>query len=262
MFFHHSQRQRPWFVALGLLPLLLWPSVSRAIELFAAASLRDVVSVVMVQYAESVPKAPRVRLVLAASSTLARQLEAGAPGDLYLSAHPYWVDYLAARQYLEPGYRRTLLGNRLVLLRAGPTLDAESAFAALRQDPNLRLALGDPAHVPAGLYAREALEHLGLWQVLSANRVYSENVRAALALVERTEADFGIVYVTDAALAPQLSRVHVFDEAIHTPIRYTLAVLRQRDHPEVVALWRFLQSTEAAKTFRQFGFSVLPDDVD
>lgn len=232
------------------------------VTLFAAASTTEAAEAVAAEAARA--GLGPVRVVVAASSTLARQIEQGAPADLFLSANVAWMDYLEDRGLLAPQSRVALLGNALVLVtEAGNPLelrlggpDGTDLAQALGVQ---RVALGDPSHVPAGIYAKAALESLGLWRDLAPKVAFGGSVRAALALVQRGEAAAGIVYATDARLAPDLKIAGVFASESHPPIVYPLAVVAGRDRPEVAAVYRYLKGPQAAAIFRDHGFTVAAD---
>ena len=192
-------------------------------------------------------------LSFAATSALARQVEQGAPADLFFSADEEWMDTLAEQNLLRAGTRRDLLGNRLVLVsRRGGTV------RGLEELGEGKLALADPDAVPAGKYARAALESLGLWQAVADNVVPAENVRAALALVERGEAALGIVYATDAMASDRVEVVGELPAGSYPPIRYPVAVIAASQHPEAAALLEFLSSEAALEIFAKHGFGT-PD---
>lgn len=226
------------------------------VTLFAAASATDAVNEVAEAYAEKTGGS--IRPVVAASSTLARQIAQGAPADLFLSANVKWMDYLADERVIQPDSEVPLLSNRLVLiapadstlrLRLTPELD----LARLLGDG--RLAVGDTNHVPAGLYAKQALEALGLWDQVKDKLAQASNVRAALALVDRGEAAAGIVYETDAAISPRVRIVDSFPAAVTPKIVYPLAIVAGHDSPAVRAVYDFLQSAEATAIFSKHGFT-------
>jgi molybdate transport system substrate-binding protein len=203
-------------------------AVSRAraaapVTVFAAASLSDVLPAILRAAGHA-----DVRCAFAASSVLARQIEQGAPAHVFVSADEPWMDHLEQRGRLEPGTRRNFTGNRLVVVRAGsaPAGGMEESAAALRAAlAGGRIATGDPAHVPVGRYAEAALKSLGLWTDAAPRLVRAENVRSALAFVERGEAATGIVYATDAALSQRVHPAARFPRSSHAPIRYPAAVL-------------------------------------
>lgn len=197
-------------------------------------------------------------LSFAATSALARQVEAGAGADLFISADEEWMDALARKGLIRPGSRAQLLGNSLVLI-APATSDVELTLArgmplgrALGEG---RLALADPAGVPAGRYAKQALESLGVWDQVAGRAAAADNVRAALALVARGEAPLGIVYATDAKAEPKVRVVGVFPPRSHAPITYPIALLKTAHGSEAEALRRFLLSPEALAVFQSHGFT-------
>lgn len=188
-------------------------------------------------------------LSFAASSALARQVEQGAPADIFVSADHEWMDEVESRGLLRNGTRVDIAGNRLVLIAS-----VTASGLSLDGLGERRLALADPAAVPAGRYAKAALEHLGRWEGLAANVVPAENVRAALALVERGEAALGVVYATDAWASDKVQVVECLPAASHPPIRYPAAVLATSAHPDAGDFHLFLNSDEARRIFARRGF--------
>ena len=244
-----------------VLALLLAPAVARAEQLtvFAAASLTDALGDISAIWAAQGHAAPK--LSFASSSTLARQIESGAPANLFASADSKWADYLDQKHLLAAGTRIDLLRNDLVLIApaghaaadtvVGPTYD----FAALL-GPDGRIATGDPAHVPVGIYAEQALKKFGLWDSLQRRLAPAEDVRSALLLVERGEAPAGIVYGTDAAVSKAVTIAGVFPASSHDPVSYPFAVVKSHDTPEARALMTFLAGAQARAVFVQRGFKV------
>lgn len=229
-----------------------------AVVVFAASSLTDALEEVDRAFTQAthVP----VKVSYAASSVLARQIEAGAPAELFVSADIPWMDYVEQRNLVVPGSRRDILGNSLVLiapadspvqLTAGPGFDLAGALAGGR------LAMGDPASVPAGVYGKAALQKLGVWSQVEGRVAAAENVRAALALVSRGEAPLGIVYRTDALVDKGVRMVSEFPQDSHPPIRYPAALLKGAS-PEARRLLDFLSQPQARQIFTQHGFAVLP----
>ncbi len=242
--------------ALPLLALLPHAAQAQAaLTVFAAASLQDGLRALARDWAARGHAMPR--LSFAASSALARQIEQGAPADLFLSADEPWMDHLQARDLILPGSRVSALGNALVLV--APPGAAPSAPLARGTDlpallgPQGRLALADPAHVPAGRYARAALEWMGQWEALAPHLARAENVRAALLLVERGEAPLGIVYASDALALPALRVLGAFPPESHPPITYPFALTR-RAASNAGALLAFLTGPEAMPTWQRHGF--------
>lgn len=226
---------------------------------FAAASLADALAALAGEW--TARGNPLPRFSFAASSALARQIEQGAPADLFMSADEPWMDYLQQRGLIVAATRTSPLGNALVLIApaagdARPLALAKGADLARLLGPTGRLAVGDPAHVPAGRYARAALEWLGAWPAVAPRLAPAENVRAALLLVERGEAPAGIVYATDAAASPAVRVLATFPAESHTPITYPFALLRRAaDNAGARALLAFLAGPEAAPTWARFGFT-------
>lgn len=223
----------------------------------AAASLQE--SLAAAANAWAAQGHARPIMSFAGSSALARQIEAGAPADLFLSADQDWMDAVASKGLLRRGTRSDLLTNRLVLIapvgRSGQMV-VRRAFPLARALGGGRLAMADPDSVPAGKYGKAALAALGVWPSVSGRVAAAENVRAALAMVERRQTPYGIVYATDARAAPGVRIVGVFPAASHPPITYPLAQLARSRHPDAAAFRRFLLSGRGKAIFRRFGFGV------
>ena len=242
------------------LALLLPPLGARADGpvVFAAASLTDALGDVAALWRAAGHAAPK--LSFASSSTLARQIEGGAPANLFASADTEWADYLDRRHLLAAGTRVDLLRNTLVLVApaghaasdavVGPGFDLADLLG-----PGGRLAVGDPAHVPAGIYAAQALRHLGLWEWAKPRLAPAEDVRGALLLVARGEAPAGIVYATDAAVAAGVVVIGRFAADSHDPIVYPFAVTASGDTAEARALLAFLAGPQARAAFAKRGFA-------
>jgi molybdate transport system substrate-binding protein len=225
---------------------------------FAAASLKDALDAAIAEY-QATGGVP-VKAAYASSSTLARQIEYGAPADIFISANAQWMDYLEEHDLVQSGSRAELLGNRLVLVAprdADIRLEIAPGFDLLGALDGGRLAMGDPDHVPAGTYGRAALESLGVWQGVAAQVARADNVRAALALVARGEAPLGVVYRSDAAADATVRVVDDFPPDSHPPIIYPLAIMAESKHPAAPELVEFLKSGSAAASFERFGFAVL-----
>ena len=200
---------------------------------------------------------PRPVLSFAASSALARQVAAGAPADLFVSADQDWMDDLSRRNLLIGGTRAILAHNQLVVVsQPGKRAVGELRGAALgRLLGNGPLAMADPDAVPAGKYGKAALQRLGAWSLVAPHVVRGESVRAALALVERGAAPYGIVYATDARIAPALRIAGRFPPGSHAPIVYPIARLRASRHPDAQGFRRFLLSPDGQSILRKFGFA-------
>jgi molybdate transport system substrate-binding protein len=197
-------------------------------------------------------------LAYAASSALARQAEAGAPADLFISADEEWMDTLEKGGLVKPGTRSDLLGNTLVLIAPAASAakfelaDRTAFFTALGKGP---LAIADPESVPAGKYGKAALLNLRLWEFADDRLAPSENVRAALALVERGEAPLGIVYGSDALASDKVRVVATFPETSHPAILYPAAVLKDSKSADAAPLLEFLDSPAVQAIFKKHGFS-------
>jgi len=229
-----------------------------AVTVFAAASLQNA----LVNAAKDFTAATgiQVKFSFDASSTLARQIEQGAPADLFASADLDWMDYLAKRDLIAPKTRTNLLGNRLVVIAPKDAtltelkLDGPSIEAALGAG---RIATGAVESVPVGRYAKTALSKLGLWDQLEKRVAPADNVRAALAYVARGETPLGIVYATDAAAEPKVKVVATFPRDSHPPIVYPFAVTAGAKGDDAAKFLAFLQSPQARKDFTQQGFSLV-----
>lgn len=239
--------------------LLLAPPATaqeRGPVVLAAASLQE--SLTEAADAWAAKGHPRPVLSFAASSALARQVIAGAPADLFLSADEPWMDAVAKAGRLRAGTRATLLGNRLVLIAPAASnvrLTPGRGFPLARALGTGRLALADPDAVPAGKYAKAALTYLGVWSSVAAKVAPAENVRAALALVERGAAPFGVVYATDARASKAVRVAGVFPATSHPPIRYPVALLKTSRHQDAAGFRAFLFSKQGRAVFVRHGFS-------
>jgi molybdate transport system substrate-binding protein len=233
------------------------PACAQDLTVFAAASLQNALEDVSRQY--QAKSGRTVRFSFASSAVLARQIEQGAPAAIFASADEQWMDYLAKANLIVPESRRTLLGNRLVMVApAGTTTRVDLRpgfdFAALLGADG-RWATGDPASVPVGRYAQEALTHLGVWNFAQTRLVRTENVRVALAYVERAEVPIGIVYETDAAISPKVRVAGVFPADSHKPVTYPFALIAKNDSAAAREFLEFLNSSGVRETWRRHGFS-------
>lgn len=250
-------------VTLAILGLSLFLSTTIAVagevRVYAAASLTDAISELAALYEKQHPDL-KVRPVYAASSTLARQIENGAPADVFISADLDWADYLDERGLFTAGSRTNLLGNELVLIApAGKEFTAklEKGFD-LPASFSGKLCTGEPGYVPAGRYARQSLTYYGWWDALKPRLVGADDVRTATAFVERGECAAGIVYNTDTKIAKKVSVVASFPSDSHKPIIYPGALLKKAS-PDSKVFWTYLQGNEARAVFVRYGFSVLTD---
>lgn len=230
------------------------PYVRADTLVFAASSLADVLEEIITVYEQQAGK--NVSASYAASSILARQIEAGAPAHVFISADENWMNYLNRRGFLS-GAPRILAGNRLVLIAPAD----HTASIAIGRGMDLagilgreRMAIADPAGVPAGRVAREALEYYGEWQALQGRFIPLDNVRAALIAVEKKEAPLGIVYETDALASPGIRVVGVFPAQSHKPVVYPAALIAANRDADAEALFAYLQTPPTKAVFTRHGF--------
>ena len=198
-----------------------------------------------------------VRLSFAGSSSLAKQIAVGAPADIYFSANTQWMDYLQQRGLIVADTRVDLLGNSLAVVAPkgeGFQVNPETGFDFAGAFPG-RLAVGDPSHVPAGIYARQALVRLGWFAALADRLAPAPDVRAALVYVERGECAAGIVYATDAAVSAKVEMLAALPAHTHDPIVYPVAAIESRDSDAVRQLLAFYRSSQAATVFHRHGFT-------
>jgi molybdate transport system substrate-binding protein len=243
--------------AYALLLALVATLPARAAEtvtVFAAASLKDALDENVKAYRAQ--SGDRVVVSYAASSALAKQIDAGAPADVFISADLDWMDYVERRHLIKADSRRNLLRNRLVLIAPADSktsVDIGPGFPLARLLGNGRLAMANPDTVPAGKYGKASLEALGVWKDVQAKVAPAENVRAALVLVSRGEAPFGIVYRTDAAVEPKVRVVGLFPENTHPPIVYPMA-MTATGRAAAVNFASWLNRPEARAIFKKYGF--------
>ncbi len=243
-----------------VLCLLLAPLTAKAQDLtvFAAASLTDAMKDVSAQWVQAGHHA--LRMSFASSSTLARQIEQGAPANVFASADENWMNYLAKRKLIVADTRIDLLGNDLVLVVPADKPQHVTIGHGFNLTgmlgPNGRVATGDPAHVPVGIYAEQALKKLGIWDAVVPRLARTDDVRSALLLVERGEAPAGIVYATDAAVSKAVMVAGTFPGDSHDPVSYPFAVTKSGDTQEARALMAFLAGPQARAIFVKRGFKV------
>lgn len=217
---------------------------SERLLVFAAASQKDALEEIGKEYEKQC--ACKVAYSFAATSTLARQVEAGARADVFISANQAWIDWLEIKGSLSANESIVIAGNRLVIASKSETKDG---FNILSRD---RFAMADPQSVPAGIYAREALQHMGLWQSVKSKAVFAENVRVALKQIERGDLLSGITYQSDLHGQKKLHIHYLFPKDSHTPIRYLAGITKQSD--EAKRFVNFLTSETAQEIFIRFGF--------
>jgi molybdate transport system substrate-binding protein len=253
-------------LALGIVASVTVPTTqARAdtVTVFAAASLKTVLDELALTWAGTTPH--QMIAAYGSSALLARQIEAGAPADLFISANSAWADYLEEQQLLQPDSRIDLLSNSLVMIAPAPDagsdptpLDVTSGtdFLARLGDAPLAMALIDA--VPAGIYGQAALKNLGSWDQIAGQIAQTDNVRAALALVASGEAPLGLVYATDALAEPRVAVVATLPPASHPPIRYPAALIADSNNEAATELLDWLQSATASAIFQRHGFITRP----
>lgn len=234
------------------------PAQSKDVVVLAAASLKNALDDASATWTKETGKTAKISY--AASSALARQIEAGIPADIFISADVPWMDHVAERKLINAPSRSDFVGNQLVLVAPGNSkidLKIEKGFGLRTALGDGRLAMGNVDAVPAGRYGKAALEALGVWRSVADRLAQAENVRMALTLVSRGEAPLGIVYRTDAASDPNVRIVGLFPDGTHPPIVYPMALLSTSTNPDAQAFVDFLKSPKARSFFEKQGFSVL-----
>jgi molybdate transport system substrate-binding protein len=261
--------RRQWLagtLGLSAAAMLVWlpPSPARAqggdLIVFAAASLKNALDSINAQWKAETGKSARISY--AATSALAKQIEGGAPAQVFISADLKWMDYVAEKKLIKAETRSNLLGNRLVLIAPTDKADAvdiKPGFDLAKLLGKERLAVANVEAVPAGRYAKAALEKLGAFESVRDKLAQAENVRAALLLVSRGEAPFGIVYQTDAVADAGVKIVGTFPESTHPPIIYPVALTANAAHPDAAAFLAYVMSAKAKPLFEAQGFAVLGD---
>jgi molybdate transport system substrate-binding protein len=260
--------KRKWLgraLSLAVAALLAWGPPQAPVRaqsgdliVFAAASLKNALDAINAQWQKETGK--KAVISYAASSTLAKQIEQGAPAQMFISADLDWMDYLAQKNLIKPETRSNLLGNRIVLIaqkdKAQP-IDIKPGFELAKALGDGRLAMANVDSVPAGNYGKAALETLGVWASVSGKLAQAENVRAALSLVSRGEAPLGIVYQTDATADPNFKIIGTFPEDTHPPIIYPIALTANASHSDAAAFLAYIKSNSAKPLFEAEGFTVL-----
>lgn len=229
------------------------------VTVFAAASLTNALNEIAAQYKQETNN--QVVASYASSSTLARQIEQGAPANLFISADQQWMDYVIDKQLMVKNTRYTLLGNELVLIAPKAAkldnveINQQTDWKKLLDGG--RMAVGDPDHVPVGIYAKESLEKLGAWDTVNPMLARTNNVRSGMALVERDEAPLGIVYGSDAVASDKVKVVGIFPADTHKPVEYPMAIVKGQDNSATRQFYDYLKTPQAAVIFKQYGFSPL-----
>ena len=241
-------------VSLSLAFLAAPAAADEKVTVFAAASMKNALDAANKAYGKPVTAS------YAASSALAKQIESGAPADVFVSADLDWMNYLSGKALVKEDTKSNWLGNQIVLVapkeNAAP-VDIIRDLDLARLLNGGKLAMGEPNSVPAGKYAKSALKKLGIWSSVEKSVAGAESVRAALALVSRGEAPYGIVYATDAAADPGVAVVGNFPADSHAPIIYPIAILSDSKSPDAAGYLDYLKSAKAAPFFEKEGFTVL-----
>lgn len=255
-------RLRNFLIALLTTAFITIPAAAaeepKPVLFFAAASLQTALNAIAEQWQRETGK--KVVFSYAASSALAKQIESGAPADLFASADLKWMDWAQEKTLIKPETRKSLLGNTLVLIARADVKDElkiAPGFPLATALGNERLATGNPNSVPAGAYAKAALTSLGIWDQIAPKLAGTENVRAALILVAKGEAKYGIVYQTDANAEKGVRVVGTFPESSHPPIVYPFAITASSTNPDAAAFLAYLSSPAAVRIFEGEGFIIL-----
>lgn len=262
-----GMHNRRWGKAAGAVATVAWlltatlalpVQAAEKVTVFAAASMKNALDAANAAWQTETGNETTVSY--AASSALAKQIEGGAPADVFISADLAWMDYVAEKKLIKDDTRVNLLGNRIVLVAAkdkAQPVEIKDGFDLAGLVGDGKLAMGEVKSVPAGKYGKAALEKLGAWSAVESKVAGAESVRAALALVSRGEAPYGIVYQTDAAADPGVAIVGTFPEDSHPPIIYPVAVLTESKSAAAAAYLDFLKSDKAAAFFTEQGFTIL-----
>ncbi|HEY6981864.1 molybdate ABC transporter substrate-binding protein [Reyranella sp.] len=255
-------RRRTWLglvLASAAVPLSAARAQGADLVIFAAASLKNALDEIATEWAKATGK-PTPRISYAASSALAKQMEQGAPADLFISADLDWMDYVEKKGLIRPETRVNLLGNKIVLIAprdSTTTIDVRPGFDLAKVLGDGKLAMANVDAVPAGKYGKAALQKLGAWDSVKDRIAQADNVRAALVLVARGEAPFGIVYSTDAAVEPTVKIVGTFPEDSHKPIIYPAALTKDAKSADAAPFLARLKGPQAGSAFEKQGFTVL-----
>lgn len=244
-----------WLFSLHILSLVFTANADEKIIIFAAASLTNALTDIDAQYGKE--KSTKIAHSFAASSTLAKQIENGAPADIFISADAKWMNYLQDKKLIDTNSRKEFLGNKLVLIAPkgrGFNVKLDKSFDFSKSFDG-RLCTGDIDSVPAGIYAKQSLTYLNWWDSVKTRIVGAQDVRGALAFVERGECAAGIVYETDAKVSSKVDIVATFSEESHTPIVYPVAFVTNAKNMNM-DYFNYLQSPVALDVFKKYGFNI------
>src|SRR5476649_1168185 len=238
-------------------------AAQETITVFAAASLKNALDDASAAFTKAT--GVKVTASYAASSALAKQIEGGAPADVFISADLQWMDYVGGKNLIKPDSRVNLLGNKLVLIAPSDSkldkVTIANPFDIAKLAGDGRIAVADVKAVPAGLYAKAALESLGAWAAAEPKLAQAENVRATLAFVARGETPIGIVYETDAKIEPKVKIIGVFPDGSYPPVTYPVAATAASKNAQIASYLNFLRSGAAKAIFERYGFSFLTKPV-
>jgi molybdate transport system substrate-binding protein len=254
--------RRGWLglaLATAAAPLSMARAQANSLVIFAAASLKNALDEIATTWTKETGK-PAPRISYAASPALAKQMEQGAPADLFISADTDWMDYVEKKELIKKDTRVNLLGNKIVLIAPKDSkgaVEIKPGFDLAKALAGGKLAVANVDAVPAGKYGKAALEKLGAWNGVKDNVAQAENVRAALLLVARGEAPLGIVYSTDAAAEPNVRIVGVFPAGSYPPVIYPAAVTKESKTADGKLFLDYLKSSKARPAFEKQGFTVL-----
>ncbi len=226
--------------------------------IFAAASMKTALDAIAAAWTAKNGKSPSI--VYGSSAVLAKQIEQGAPADIFISADVNWMDYLDKAKLIRADTRHNVLGNALVLIEpadSGVALKIEPGFDLAGAVGDGKIAVCTIASCPGGIYAKQSLEKLGIWDKVAPKLAQADNIRSALNLVSRGEAHFGIVYATDAKADPKVKVVDIFPESTHSPVVYPVAILEASKNSDATAFVAFLSSQAATKILLDQGFTIL-----
>lgn len=242
------------FAVFNIMPL---SAKTDNILIFAASSLAPVLTNIKSSF-QNMPNF-HVKFSFGSSSSLARQIVRGAPADIFISANAAWMDYAEHKMAIVPSSRKSLFSNRIVLVAHQSvqlklsTLTPKILNTLLNDRP---LSLADPSHVPAGIYGKQALEALGLWRIVKERLAPAMNVRAALALVERNEAQIGLLYQTDALHSQKVKIIFTFPENTHENVNYVISIIQGKTRPAVEMVFNVLLGAKAKSIFSKYGFEI------
>ena len=255
----YMKKTRCWLIVIFV--LFVRQIDADPVVVYAAASLNSVVTEIMLKHSDG-----STQISFASSSTLARQIQLGAPADIFFSANTLWMDDLVTKGLIEKSSRRNVLSNELVLITQSKsritTLDWRTPQNFIYVLGKSRLAMGDPTHVPVGLYTREFFRKLGWWEQIKPRIASAPNVLAALNYVARGECELGVVYFTDTFLTNKVRIVRKVPKAFHSPITYSIGIVTGRERPQVRDVYEYVVSPSSLKLFTKKGFIVLNSEVE